>query len=210
MPNFASSGFSSGGLVVASGGGNPLTKKVPLNVPVWGFFVAFLLLILVIVIVHVASKCSDPVGLVKEAVAETFSGVMTSRLAHASARSDGGYGIPSSELYPDRAQRTSGFDGKRRDMVALDSMSGFLGSRETPHFQDVPNHVIQVEDRQRAAIRALGKINQERTRRGTEPPLPWEPFWREWQSSHPVAGEYGFSEGFSGKRNGEFELPSVY
>jgi hypothetical protein len=51
-----------------------------------------------------------------------------------------------------------------------------------------------METRERAAIRALGKINAERMRRAagngvTASPLAWEPFWTDWKAAHPDPNE---------------------
>jgi hypothetical protein len=81
--------------------------------------------------------------------------------------------------------------------------SHFINSREQPYFSDVTNRVLGMENREKEAVRALGKINQERLRRAASDtnsttPLPWEPFWKEWQSTHAVDGdEGGDEEGFS-------------
>jgi hypothetical protein len=77
--------------------------------------------------------------------------------------------------------------------------SGFMNGREEPYFPNATNRVLGIENREKEAIRALGKINQERLRRSSEnaggaPPLPWGPFWSEWKKTHPLDGE---SEGFS-------------
>jgi hypothetical protein len=58
--------------------------------------------------------------------------------------------------------------------------------------------VLRTENREKEAVRALGKINQERIRRGEgkgSDPLPWVPFWDEWKKTHPLEGE-GMVEGF--------------
>jgi hypothetical protein len=78
--------------------------------------------------------------------------------------------------------------------------SGFMNSRETPYFPDVTNRVLRMENREKEAMRALGKINQERLRRASEDtssttPLPWGTFWSEWKKTHPMDGE---QEGFRG------------
>lgn len=72
--------------------------------------------------------------------------------------------------------------------------SGFMGSRDEPYFSDVTNRVLRMENREKDAVRALGKINQERLRRASEDtmgtnPLPWGPFWKEWQETHVMDGE---------------------
>jgi len=72
--------------------------------------------------------------------------------------------------------------------------SGFINSREQPYFPDVTNRVLRMENREKEAVRALGKINQERLRRAAEDtssttPLPWGPFWKEWKQTHVMDGE---------------------
>lgn len=84
----------------------------------------------------------------------------------------------------------------------------FINSRESPYFPDVTNRVLQMENREKAAIRALGKINQERVRRAAvaEPAgtkaLPWGPFWSEWKRTHPMPGD-----GYEGLRNKDYSSP---
>ena len=63
---------------------------------------------------------------------------------------------------------------------------GFMNSREQPFFTGVTNKVVRMENHEKEAIRALGKINQERMRRNIDDtsstsPIAWEPFWKEWQ-----------------------------
>jgi hypothetical protein len=72
--------------------------------------------------------------------------------------------------------------------------SGFINAREQPYFPDVTNRVLRMENREKEAVRALGKINQERLRRAAEDttsttPLPWGPFWKEWKQTHVMDGE---------------------
>jgi hypothetical protein len=72
--------------------------------------------------------------------------------------------------------------------------SGFINAREQPYFPDVTNRVLRMENREKEAVRALGKINQERLRRASEDtssttPLPWGPFWKEWKQTHVMDGE---------------------
>ena len=75
-----------------------------------------------------------------------------------------------------------------------DITSGFINAREQPYFPDVTNRVLRMENREKEAVRALGKINQERLRRASEDtssttPLPWGPFWKEWKQTHVMEGE---------------------
>lgn len=70
-------------------------------------------------------------------------------------------------------------------------MSGFFGSSDDPVYMDSPNSVVRSEDREREAVMALSKINQERQRRisaGEQvgPATSWPVFWQEWQASRPL------------------------
>lgn len=79
--------------------------------------------------------------------------------------------------------------------------SAFMNSREAPYYDSPPNRTVQMEDRERAAVRALAKINQERLRKaeaaaaaeaaatGVSAPLAWDAFWKEWKVNHPLDGE---------------------
>ena len=68
----------------------------------------------------------------------------------------------------------------------------FIGGRETPYFSDVTNRVLRLENREKDAIRALAKINQERLRRQAERPdatVPWDSHWAEWKRTNPLGEE---------------------
>lgn len=72
------------------------------------------------------------------------------------------------------------------------SRESFIGSRETPYFSDVTNRVLRLENREKEAIRALAKINQEKLRRQAERPdatVPWNSHWNEWKRSNPLGEE---------------------
>lgn len=89
------------------------------------------------------------------------------------------------------AQAINSFYGKN-------STSGFMNGREAPFYPDVTNRVLHMENREKEAIRAYGKINQERIRRaaaegGEEEPVEWTTFLSEWKESHPLDGESGYS-----------------
>jgi hypothetical protein len=94
--------------------------------------------------------------------------------------------------------------------------SGFMNSRETPYFPDVTNRVLRMENREKEAVRALGKINQERLRRAADDssstaPLAWGPFWKEWQSTHVMDGdESGEVSGFEDTFEKALNQTSVY
>lgn len=106
----------------------------------------------------------------------------------------------------------NGFFGERSDTGAVSSRAselwqqktnGFMNSREPPYFPDVSNRVLRMENRERDAMRALGKINQERLRRSSEDsvaaaPLPWDSFWEEWKKTNPVDDDGADTEGFQG------------
>lgn len=67
----------------------------------------------------------------------------------------------------------------------------FMNSRETPYFDSVSNDTLRREEREEAAVRVLGKINQERLRRKAERdadvmPVPWEQHWDDWQKQNPL------------------------
>jgi hypothetical protein len=87
---------------------------------------------------------------------------------------------------------------------AHERQSGFINAREQPYFPDVTNRVLRMENREKEAVRALGKINQERLRRASEDtasttPLAWGPFWKEWKQTHVMDGEdvvSGFESAF--------------
>ena len=68
----------------------------------------------------------------------------------------------------------------------------FVNTRETPYFSDVTNRVLRMENREKEAIRALAKINQERLRRQAERPdatVPWSDHWAEWKRANPLGEE---------------------
>lgn len=68
----------------------------------------------------------------------------------------------------------------------------FIGNRETPYFSDVTNRVLRLENREKEAIRALAKINQERLRRQAERPdatVPWDSHWADWKRANPLGEE---------------------
>ena len=89
-----------------------------------------------------------------------------------------------------------------------DGTESFLNGREQPYFPDVTNRVLRMENREREAVRALGKINQERLRRSAaevsaDAPMPWGPFWSEWKSTHPMDDETSYSGFTSGGAGGD-------
>ena len=90
--------------------------------------------------------------------------------------------------------------------------SAFMNSREAPYYDSSPNRTVRMEDRERAAVRALAKINQERLRKseaaaaleaaetGVSAPLAWDAFWKEWKINNPLDGE-DISEGYQNELN---------
>jgi hypothetical protein len=102
-------------------------------------------------------------------------------------------------------QRFEGGENSQTGMVKSmpHMLSSFTGSRETPPFAEVSNQVLRMENREKEAIRALGKINQERRRRASEEtsstdPLPWGPFWNEWKQTHGMDDDMTESFGHEG------------
>jgi hypothetical protein len=87
-----------------------------------------------------------------------------------------------------------------RGFVSSGGVDGFLNGRDAPYFPDVTNNVLRRESREKAAVRALGKINQERMRRASAEdngsgPLAWGTFWSEWKATHPLDSDVeAFSE----------------
>lgn len=73
-------------------------------------------------------------------------------------------------------------------------MSGFFGGSSDPVYTEAPNNIVRSEDREREAVMALSKINQERQRRMATgevlgPATSWDKFWPDWQSTHPQDGD---------------------
>jgi hypothetical protein len=155
----------------------------------WGIIIVFLIVLFVLVLLPNVSGYRDRNG---------------ATLRHIPTLSHGPYGTSVDELLD--GGRSEGFGGMSRDQRAASLMSeGFYGDRTAPHFANATNRVLNKEDRERGAVRALGKINQERLRRATADedsttPLPWGPFWSEWKKTHPMDGEPGY-EGFSAKKD---------
>ena len=98
-------------------------------------------------------------------------------------------------------QKDSMTDSSRSGNFIM-NRDGFLNSREKPYYPDATNHTLRFENREKAAIRALGKINHERLRRSDidlNAPLKWEPFYAEWKKNHPIDGESRSVEGMHGE-----------
>ncbi len=125
--------------------------------------------------------------------AKTSEGYMGSALAHASGRDDTGAEFMRTQ-FPSYSK--------------LNRKSSFMNSREAPYFPDVTNRVLRMENREKEAVRALAKINQERLRRSagsvSNNPLQWGAFYDEWKKTHPLG-----SEGMR-SRGGGLGLPSPY
>ena len=116
------------------------------------------------------------------------------------------YFTPGSSMGFASELATEGFNQSRAE-GAFDMLhkSGFAGSREEPYFSDVPNSTLQSEDRTREAIRTLSKINQERLRRAAadpNAPLEWEPYYKEWEKTHPLDTDNGGVEGYENPMDG--------
>lgn len=180
-----------GGLVVSTGGyshsgggtiasylesAGALVKKHP-------FVTAFVVLLIILFIMYLVGVFDKELG---------FRDHAGSRLGHLSTRDDG-YGEASET---NMRLAYGGVSEGFRDQDAYNMIkSGFVNSREAPYFPDVTARVMRMENREKEAIRALGKINQERQRRSTDnEPLEWGPFWKEWKNNHPMGGEV---EGFN-------------
>jgi hypothetical protein len=109
----------------------------------------------------------------------------------------------------------NGFSQEDRAAEYAESIqSGFNNSRDEPHFQEANNNVLRMENREKEAVRALGKINQERLRRAAEDtssttPLPWGPFWKEWKQTHVMDGE-DIASGFENDFTHQLNHSSVY
>lgn len=73
----------------------------------------------------------------------------------------------------------------------------FLSRRVGPAFNLAPIRVRNRESRVDGAIKALSKINQERTRRGGEL-MSWDEFWPTYKASHPLDDDAAV-EGFTDK-----------
>jgi len=90
--------------------------------------------------------------------------------------------------------------------------SSSFGNREPPFFSEVSNDNLRSEDRQHSAVIALSKINAERARRRPDDPyepLPWGPFWSEWQKDNadPYMSTIDY-ENRRGTRSGLVEGPA--
>lgn len=155
---------------------------------VWGVIVVCILLFIAIGTLGFAGF-----GIAKVAGMTDYS---SGRLGFAASRADG-YGEPS-ESGPRVIGGMDGFTSRAQDAYStLHRSSGFMNSRETPYYSDVPNSTLMTEDREREAVRALAKINQERLRRAAadpNAPMAWDPFWKEWETSHPLDSD---GEGFN-------------
>jgi hypothetical protein len=172
MSSFADSidGFT-GGLVVASGGGSydgPIGQLQEVASCMWENKIA--LAIMIIVVIVLLFLCTKLFGAKAKPEKSAFSPAHGQRFAS----SHSGLGLTSAFSQRDRAAEYSS------------KISPFMNSREAPYYPDVSNRTMRMEDREKEAMRALGKINQERMRRASTPPLPWKPFWNEWKKTHSV------------------------
>lgn len=190
MSSFADSidGFS-GGLVVSTGGGD-FTKALTdvgdqfsnIMSCLWRNKIASAIIIVgVMVLIVFTGVCSAKAGF-----RSGFSPAHNQRFAT---------GHSATGL-------TSSFTQRDRPAEYLKKINGFMNNSEAPYYPDVTNRVLHMENREKEAMRALGKINQERLRRAADDtssttPLPWDAFWSEWKKTHPMDGE-DVASGFRG------------
>lgn len=182
-----------GGLVVDGGGVDFLEENPKAKKALFVAFAVIAVVLLILIIWALIKYVTRPIPV------ELFSGHPNSQ-RFASSKTDRDYFT----LQPTDERATEyGSDYHSRT-------SGFVNSREGPYFPDVTNRVLRMENREKEAVRALGKINQERQRRAAEDTadtaaLAWGPFWKEWKSTHPVDGEAGYvpgTEGFEDRKGG--------
>ena len=203
-----------GGLITSSGGrysgggtglpefmsADPNTGNISLTAWGWGIVVIGLLILFFLV----ALPAWGAYG--------TFrSGMMGGRAPSLAAKQIGMFGSGSNNLGFASALTGANMDIRKEGMESRsqqffkEGRDSFLNSREQPYFPDVTNRVLRIENREKEAVRALGKINQERLRRAaaddmSTTPLPWAAFWEEWKKTHPIDVEYGYAgydeEGF--------------
>jgi hypothetical protein len=184
-------GAYDGGIVVNSGGysGGSNWSDYPSYVKEYAMSNPYTFSIIVVSIVIIIMILS---GLVGWGIAESYT---------------------SSDDHPNgirfKALNSDNFSQSDRPSDYNMNSSGFVNSREAPYFPDVTNRVLRMENREKEAVRALGKINSERQRRAVEDSsdnntLEWGPFWKEWKATHPMDGEEasGFSNDFEEKLGG--------
>lgn len=201
-------------------GGNPYAVPVMFaNVPgsymiaqKTGYSPSFSGAVILVLVVIILFTYSDVLlAYINPSYSSAFSNMYTSgaglRFAGASPSHTGSGAFTNmpAELYKSSESRA-------KDWYDAKQSEDFVNPREAPYFPDVTNRVLRMENREKEAVRALGKINQERMRRAAEDsasttPLAWGPFWREWKQTHPVDGEegYGGVEGMVSKVESSFE-----
>jgi len=167
------------GFLAAVPGATSVSQKFGWSPSSGGVFVIVVVLIIIVMFFVLVTK--DKFGQEEE-----FRNILTTGRA----------GIRFATSPSDNVSRFSQED--RASDYASDVQSGFINAREPPYFPDVTNRVLRMENREKEAVRALGKINQERLRRASEDshhtnPLPWGPFWKEWKQTHVHEGEHHHS-----------------
>lgn len=211
-------GFTGGGLADsfdrgALAVGTALVGPANPNAARWlGITIVFLVIVIGLEIMGVLS-CGPAhmIGFVKEGISSQTSGGQTV-IDHPGVAGTGYASSaycsqnPNSSLCEGAAESFyEGMDDDRlegMDDSRLEGISGapvlseeFVNSREAPYFSDVTNRVLRMENREKEAIRALSKINQERLRRQAERPdatVPWKDHWSDWKRANPLGEEQMF------------------
>jgi hypothetical protein len=180
-------------------------------------------LIVLLVLIWIGTGWRVTVGLKKSGLAVSgyasnsggnvplFGGTVLQRLAAQSDIVGLGWDMqtrPNRFLPGDNRREDSRYDGFQidyRDQIGPGADSAF-SNREPPIFQEVSVDTLRSEDQERAAVAALAKINQTRVSRRPEmeyDPLPWKPFWDDWQKEKTdiysgLSNEYKRKSGYSG------------
>jgi hypothetical protein len=173
---------------------SPMVKNV-----VGLFFMAVLVVMLIMFIVSLFKKPSKSSSSSKKKRGGMTDMVMGSTLDSPTSNMEDATGMNKfdSRSGYTAAPEEEGFMSGMADVLPpgiQGFMSGFFGSSDDPVYMDSPNSVVRSEDREREAVMALSKINQERQRRisaGEQvgPATPWPTFWQEWQASRPLDGD---------------------
>jgi len=185
-------GYTGGGLADSLDGfvmkmGTGLMGDANPNASRWiGILILFIIIFIALEVAGVLS-CgpAHSLGLLTEGM------VGDPGLAYCSGRSDND--LPNLQC-KEYVERFPGEEGAYESVGGYGSIrqDNFVNSRETPHFSDVTNRVLRMENREKEAIRALAKINQERIRRQAERPdatVPWDTHWNEWKLANPMVEE---------------------
>lgn len=152
------------------------------------FGVGFVIIAIIIIIVYTSKKKEDMCnGVIKDGSA---SGVQY--YGEFSGANQGKGNPLAADAWDIRNCQLGGVDHFVEGMTLPGPSEEFIGGRETPYFSDVTNRVLRLENREKDAIRALAKINQERLRRQAERPdatVPWDSHWAEWKRTNPLGEE---------------------